>query len=203
MQNQKNSTEAIEPLPPRNDSKPVLLHVCCAVCAAYPVQKLLLEGFTPVLFFYNPNIHPESECRRRLEELQKYCAKKDYKLIVKEDDPSVWYEYIEGFENEPEKGLRCEKCFELRLCETAKYAAGIEIDTISTTLSVSPHKNSKMIFSVLNKIKEKYNINFPEYDYKKENGFLKTLQIADEENFYRQNYCGCHFSSEQLAVRSE
>ncbi len=172
----------------------VLCHACCAVCSAYPLQKIISDDYEPVLYFYNPNIYPKAEYERRLEELKKYCEKYNYNLIIDEDDEVVWQNFIKGYENEPEKGKRCKKCFEIRLDKTAQKAKELGVNKISTTLTVSPHKSSEMIFTVLSALKTKYCIEYLEFDFKKEDGFLKSMQTAKDENFYRQNYCGCRYS---------
>ena len=101
---------------------------------------------------------------------------------------------LAGLENEPERGKRCTRCFEYRLLYTAIKAKMLKIDTFTTTLTVSPHKSSKVIFEVAKDIAKQYELNFLDIDFKKQDGFLKTMTIAKEENFYRQNYCGCEFS---------
>lgn len=171
----------------------ILLHACCAVCMAHPIERLK-EDYTPVVFFFNPNIYPEIEHNRRRDELIKYCKKMDYEYIIEEYAPQNWYDEINGLETEPEKGIRCNKCFEHRLEKTAQKANELGIKYITTTLSVSPHKISKNIFNAGQKIAKKYSINFVEKDFKKNDGFLKTMQLAKENDFYRQKYCGCEFS---------
>lgn len=176
------------------DNKPqLLLHACCAVCMAYPIE-ILKEYYEPIVFFFNPNIYPKTEHDRRKDELMKYCDKMNYKFIIEEYNNEEWYEYIQGLENEPEKGLRCNKCFEFRLNKTAQIAQKLGIEYFTTTLSVSPHKISKNIFIAGNNIGQKYKINFVEKDFKKQNGFIKTMELAKKNNFYRQNYCGCEYS---------
>lgn len=171
----------------------ILLHACCAVCMAYPIE-LLKEDYEPMVFFSNPNIYPQEEYNRRLGELITYCDKKRYSYLIDEYNPELWQAYIAGLENEKEKGLRCDKCFEFRLERTAQKALELGINTITTTLTVSPHKISKNIFRVGNLVSEKYGIKFLENDFKKQNGFLKTMELAKENNFYRQQYCGCKYS---------
>lgn len=178
----------------------ILLHSCCAVCMAYPVQKLRdlkfegSEGFEPVVYFYNPNIYPREEYDRRLNELVSYCEKIHCDYIIGDYDKDRWYALINGLENEPEKGKRCEKCFELRLGESAKKAKELGIKYLTTTLTVSPHKNSDSVFSAGRLAAAKFGINFVEENFKKENGFLKTMNLAKENKFYRQQYCGCEYS---------
>lgn len=175
-------------------NKNVLVHACCAVCSAYPIEKLKEMGYNPVLYFFNPNIFPQEEFDRRLKELISYSKKKNIELIVDKQDAEGWYNCIAGFENEPERGKRCARCFEYRLLFTALKAFKLEYQYFTTTLTVSPHKQSKVIFEIAKELADKYELTFLDIDFKKENGFLKTMQIAKEENFYRQNYCGCEFS---------
>ena len=175
-------------------TKDILVHSCCEVCSAYPIEKLRELGYNPVLYFFNPNIFPQEEFDRRLNELIKYAKKKDVKLIIEKQNSEDWYNAIAGLENEPEKGKRCLRCFEYRLLYTVLKAFKLEYEYFTTTLTVSPHKNSKTIFQIANELARKYELTFLDIDFKKENGFLKTMQIAKQENFYRQNYCGCEFS---------
>ncbi len=175
-------------------NKKVLLHACCAVCSAYPIELLRQDGYEPVLYFFNPNIFPPEEFTRRLEELRKYAEKKKVELTVEKQNAEDWYNAIAGLENEPERGKRCKRCFEYRLLYTVLKAFQLEYKYFTTTLTVSPHKQSKVIFEVAKELADKYELTFLDYDFKKNDGFLKTMQIAKKENFYRQNYCGCEFS---------
>ena len=160
---------------------------------AYPI-KLLEKDFTPVVFFFNPNIYPYSEYKRRCDELISYCEKQGYAYILSDYQPNGWYECVKGLENEPEKGRRCNKCFEYRLLETAKKAKEMNIEHFTTTLTVSPHKVSRNIFEAGKYAAAKFGCEFLEYDFKKQNGFLHTMKLAKENNFYRQQYCGCEYS---------
>lgn len=176
------------------DNKPqIMLHACCAVCMAYPIE-LLKQDYEPIVLFFNPNIYPETEYLRRRDELIKYCEKQGYKYIIEEYAPEKWYEYVKGYEKEPEKGMRCNRCFEFRLEKTAQKAKELGIKYFTTTLTVSPHKVSKNIFTAGKAVAQKYGLEFIEYDFKKQNGFLKTMEIAKQNDFYRQQYCGCEFS---------
>lgn len=173
--------------------KTLLLHACCAVCMAYPIQKLKEDGYDVTVFFYNPNISPVLEYERRRDELIKYCEKMGYKYIIGEFNQSDWIEFIKGFENEPEKGKRCNLCFRFRLECTVKKAIELGIKNYTTTLTVSPHKVSREIFNAADSLSD-YGINFVREDFKKHDGFLKTMKLARENDFYRQQYCGCEFS---------
>lgn len=180
-----------------HDSKKLLLHCCCAVCAAYPFLQLKEMGYDVILYFYNPNIYPFSEDQRRLDELRKLAEKYSAKLIVEDGSYDYWLNLVKGFESEPEKGKRCEVCFKDRLEKAFLKANEIGCDFYTTTLSVSPHKNSKQIFEVAKLIDEKFDdkkLSFLEIDFKKKDGFRKTSKLADEYGFYRQEYCGCEFS---------
>ena len=172
----------------------VLLHACCAVCSAHPINLLREMGYEPVIYFFNPNIFPPEEYERRLNELIRYCEKMNVELIIDRKDSEDWYNCIAGLEDEPERGKRCSRCFEYRLLFTALKAFQLEYKYFTTTLTVSPHKQSKVIFEIAKEIAAKYELNFLDIDFKKNDGFLKTMKIAKEENFYRQEYCGCEFS---------
>ena len=175
-------------------NKNVLLHACCAVCSGYPIELLREMGYNPVVYFFNPNIFPEEEYDRRLNELIRYTEKKQVKLIIDRKEPEDWYNCVIGLENEPEGGKRCARCFEYRMLFTALKALQLEFQYFTTTLTISPHKNSKLIFDIAKELAAKYELTFLDIDFKKKDGFLKTMKIAKEENFYRQNYCGCEFS---------
>lgn len=176
------------------DKSEILLHACCATCCAYPLSFLIDSGYTPVVFYSNSNIYPAEEYRKRLVELVSYSEKKKFKLIIDDYSPDNWHNYIKGFENEPEKGIRCVKCFDYRLSIAALKAFELGIDKFTTTLTVSPHKRSSDVFASGKRAGIKYSVKFMDFDFKKNNGFLKSMQIAKEENFYRQNYCGCEYS---------
>ena len=187
----------------KTNKKPkLLLHACCAVCASYPFLQLKEMGYEVVLYFYNPNIYPESEYQRRLDELKKLAKKYSAKLIIEETSYDYWLNLVKGLENEPEKGSRCSICFKERLSKAVLAAAKEGCEYFTTTLTVSPHKNSKQIFEAAHAVchyekrskAEIQNIKFLELDFKKQDGFKKTSKLADEYGFYRQKHCGCEFS---------
>lgn len=171
----------------------ILVHSCCATCAGYVLEKLTLE-YLPIIYFFNPNIYPLNEYVHRRDELKTYATKKNISFIEADYQPEEWSNYIKGFENEPEKGLRCNKCFYLRMDKAASYALAHNINTFTTTLTISPHKNSKVILEIGTEIAKNKNLHFLAIDFKKQNGFFETMKIAKRENFYRQNYCGCLYS---------
>ena len=175
------------------DKPGILLHACCAVCMAYPIE-ILKENYNPVVFFCNSNIYPEEEYLRRRDELIKYCEQEDYKYIIDDYEPEKWLEYVKGLEQEPEKGLRCSKCFEYRLNKTAQKAKELGITIFTTTLTVSPHKVSKNVFLAGENAAKIFGLQFLPQDFKKQDGFLKTMELAKKNDFYRQQYCGCKYS---------
>ena len=172
----------------------LLVHSCCAPCATYSFEKLISDKFLPVAFFYNPNIHPENEYKRRLDELIKFADFKKYSLIIEEDSPETWLNFVKGFEQEKEGGKRCEQCFRLRLEKAAILARENNFDGFTTVLTISPHKNSAIINQIGKELSEKHNIYFLEENFKKNEGFKKSLELSKEYNLYRQSYCGCIFS---------
>lgn len=174
--------------------KKVILHACCAPCASYPIKKLIDDSYKPVIFFYNPNIYPSEEYIIRRDEIKNYCTKLGIEFYEGEYDVKKYYDFISGFENEPEGGRRCEKCFYLRLYKTAEFAKKIGVKYFTTSLSVSPHKNFEQIKTQGVLIADKFGLTFLEYNFKKQDGFKISRQIAKENNMYFQNYCGCKFS---------
>ena len=176
--------------------KKFLVHICCAPCSTYSFEKLISDKFFPVGFFYNPNIHPEDEYKRRLDELIKFADFKKYPLIIEEDSPEFWLEFVKGFEHKKEGGSRCEKCFSLRLEKTAIYAKENNFDGFTTVLTISPHKNSTIINQIGKELSEKHDIYFLEENFKKNEGFKKSLELSKQYNLYRQSYCGCVFSKQ-------
>ena len=151
-------------------------------------------GYCVVVYFYNPNIYPEEEYKRRLEAERTLCVHFGCELIEGKYEPEVYYEYVKGFENEPEKGARCEKCFELRIENTAKKATELCIEEFTTSIVISPHKNFDKISKIGEIIANKYNLKYTSINFRKNDGFLKTNQISKSLNLYRQNYCGCKFA---------
>ncbi|MFH1537999.1 MAG: epoxyqueuosine reductase QueH [bacterium] len=171
----------------------LLLHACCAPCAPH-VYELLSGEYEVLLYFYNPNIFPEDEYNRRLEELKRFCGEKDIPLIEGNYDKDKWAEAIKGFEEEPEGGKRCAKCFSLRLAETARRAAGAGCSRFTTTLTVSPRKNAEVINRIGREAGERAGVEFLEENFKKKDGYKISCDLSHERGFYRQDYCGCEYS---------
>ena len=170
-----------------------LLHSCCAGCTAY-VIKLLSNDYTVTSYYFNPNIHPEEEYQKRRDELIKYCQKVNTPFIEANYEKDKWFELTKGFEFEPEKGKRCMICYAMRLEKSAEYAKEHGFDYFGTTLSVSPHKLADRINQFGNKVAEFYKVRFYQADFKKNDGFKKACTLSKQENFYRQDYCGCVYS---------
>ena len=179
---------------PYGHYKTVLLHICCAPDATYPLYYLRGRHYRVTGFFYNPNIHPSTEYEKRLEEIERFANIVKMPLIRGEYDIREWFSYIKGFEKEPEGGKRCYLCYKFRLERTAKLASELHFDYFTTTLSISPHKNSKWIFEIGEEMESKYDVKFLRADFKKRNGFKSSVILSKYFNMYRQNYCGCVFS---------
>lgn len=189
-----NSKECLWKQEPKRDNSKILLHACCGICSAYPVSFLKDAGYEVVVYFYNPNIYPDVEYQKRLEAEKILCENSGVELIVEEYNQEEFFDYVKGFETEPEKGLRCDKCFELRLMKTANKAKELGIENFTTSIVISPHKNFQKLSTIGEEIASKTGINFLAIDFKKKDGFLKTNKIANSLSLYRQNYCGCKFS---------
>ena len=173
----------------------LVVHTCCGVCMSYP--RTILEDYDSIFYFYNPNIYPIEEYKRRRDEFINYADSLGIKTYVEEEDNAVsnWYNDIKGFENEPEKGARCSICFKHRIKRAFEYAKNIDAKYVTTVMTVSPHKNSKVIEMIGNSLADEYKeIKYLHFDFKKKDGFKKTNIIANNAGLYRQNYCGCEFS---------
>ena len=169
----------------------VLLHICCAVCASACVEKLREEGSEVSGFFYNPNIHPEPEYLKRLNDLENFAKRLDFPFFIAGYNPDKWFKLIKGLENEPEGGKRCEVCFRIRLNEAYRFAKKKGFDSFTTTLTVSPHKDSEVINKVGRNLAGLF---FLARNFKKNDGFKRAIELSKEYGLYRQSYCGCIFS---------
>jgi epoxyqueuosine reductase len=169
----------------------VLLHICCGICASWSIEKLKADGHEVTGFFYNPNIYPQEEYQKRLAVAQEVCAAQGVTLIEGPYEQSAWAAVAAGLEKEPEGGARCLECFRIRLQVTADQARHRGIGSITTTLSISPHKDAIAINKIGKSIAPDA---FLEYNFKKEDGFKKANEFAQGHNLYRQHYCGCQYS---------
>lgn len=172
----------------------ILLHICCIGCGAF-IARELKSDYKITLFFYNPNIYPEAEYERRLKETEDIANEFKLDLMIGDYDHEVWLEKVKGFEKEPERGERCRICYFERLGKTASMAAAEAYDFFTTTLTVSPHKDAKIINELGNELARKYGIEFLDKDFKKQDGFKKACKLSKELGLYRQDYCGCEFSN--------
>lgn len=173
--------------------KRLLLHTCCAPCVTVPIEKLQSE-YNITSFFYNPNIHPEAEYRQRLLELEKLLNTLKTKSIIHNYDSDRWFEFVKGLENEPEGGKRCAVCFRMRLEQTALFAKQEGFNVFTTVLSISPHKNAPLINQIGNELVKQHQVQFLETNFKKQDGFKRSIELSKKYNLYRQNYCGCVYS---------
>lgn len=176
----------------------LLLHACCAPCSSY-VLEYLAQIFDITLYFYNPNISPESEHLFRFEELNRLVNEMgvDVKVMGTDYEPEVFFEMAKGMESLPEGGERCFKCYELRLNKTAIAAKENGFDYFTTTLSISPHKNAAKLNEIGEILSEKTGVKYLFADFKKRGGYKRSCELSQEFNLYRQNYCGCIFSKMQ------
>ncbi len=179
----------------------LLLHSCCGPCSTAVIERLE-KDYNVTVFFYNPNITDQKEYERRrasqkqyLERINECRLNEDrVKYIEGEYRPDYFYDAVRGLEEEPEGGARCLKCFKLRLRKTAEFAKTAGFERFGTTLSVSPHKNYNMILQIGNELSLKKEIAFLEEDFKKRNGYLRSIELSKRYGLYRQDYCGCKFS---------
>lgn len=178
----------------QKDDNKILIHACCGICSAYPLQFLKEMGYKPVVYFCNPNLSSKEEFIKRFEAQQTVCKFHNVELLVEDYNPKEFLDYVKGLENEPEKGKRCDKCIELRLQKTGLKAKELGIREFTTSLPISPHKNFDKISLIGHAVAKNLGISYLAINFKKKDGFLKTNKLSKELNIYRQNYCGCIFS---------
>ncbi|WP_294427479.1 epoxyqueuosine reductase QueH [uncultured Treponema sp.] len=196
----------------------LLLHACCGPCSSYVIEYLS-QIFDITIYYYNPNIHPKEEYFRRLEELKKFLTefpdalKNSVKLVVDDYNPEDYFEATNvhtevELQNEPEKGERCRRCYKFRMKKAFIYACQNDFDWFTTTLSISPHKDSEKINVIGRELEENKKVlveleetlsslqhtKFLPSDFKKKGGFLRSTQLSEEYGLWRQDYCGCVFS---------
>lgn len=190
----------------REGRRPTLfLHACCAPCSSY-VLEYLTRYFDITVFYYNPNISPQEEYEKRVEEIDRFIAlvhSKRVKLLEGEYHPEDFYETVKGMENLAEGSIRCYHCYELRLRESARLAAQKGFDFFTTTLSISPYKNAGWLNEIGMRLGEEYGISYLVSDFKKKNGYQRSIELSAEYGLYRQDYCGCEFSRRQREQKRE
>lgn len=200
---QEKLDELLEIIKASNKKPKLLLHACCAPCSSY-VLEYLNNYFDITVYYYNPNIYPKEEFLRRKEELKKFL--KQYKIsnkisFIEEDyNESDYYNAVNGLENLGEKSKRCYECYKFRLKKAANYAKENNYDYFTTTLSISPYKVSSWINEIGIELEKNYKIKYLYADFKKKNGYKRSLELSRIYNLYRQEYCGCVYSKKEREI---
>lgn len=182
----------------------LFLHSCCAPCSSY-VLEYLSQYFKITVFYYNPNIYPDDEYYKRVEEQKKFIerfpAKNKIDFVEGNFDKDRFYSMAKGLENAPEGGERCFLCYELRLREAAEYAKARNMDYFTTTLSISPLKNAEKLNEIGLNLANEYGIKYLVSDFKKKNGYKRSTELSKQYGIYRQDYCGCIFSKQERELQ--
>ncbi len=203
---QKKTDEAIHRLCADKTVPNLLLHSCCAPCSSY-VLEYLSRYFDLTVFYYNPNISPAEEYEKRASELERLVSDMTFehpvRVIRGRYDPERYYEAAKGLEDAPEGGERCRRCFRLRLDEAAKTAKELGISLFTTTLTISPLKDADLLNRIGEEAAERYGISFLPSDFKKRNGYLRSIELSKEYHLYRQNFCGCIYSKNEADKREK
>lgn len=171
----------------------MLLHLCCAPCSTHVIE-LLRDEFDLTGLFYDPNIHPQGEYIRRLEEMRRYADEIGFPFIAARYDPERWFDLTKGWEWAPEGGERCTICYRMRMQEVARFAASNGFDCFTTVLSISPRKSAEKINQIGSLLAQEYGIKFYAADFKKRDGFKRSVELSKRHGLYRQDYCGCLYS---------
>ena len=202
--NYQREQEAILAKLPQEKTPTLLLHACCAPCSSY-VLEYLSHYFAITILFYNPNIAPGSEYEKRLDEITRLIAEQPHhhpvSLMECRYDPERFYEETRGMENLPEGGDRCTVCYRMRLEEAAKAAKDGGFDYFTTTLSISPLKNAEKLNRIGEELAEEYGVKHLTSDFKKKEGYKRSITLSHEYGLYRQDYCGCIFSKREAEQR--
>lgn len=182
------------------ERKSLLLHSCCAPCSSYCLEYLT-QFFDITIYYYNPNISEAAEFDKRVNELRRLIELAGYehpvKLIVGSYEPEVFLEMARGLEQEPERGKRCYLCYQQRMEAAAQLAEELQVDYFTTTLSISPLKNADWINEIGEVLATRYHVPHLPSDFKKREGYKRSIELSTEYNLYRQNYCGCVYSRKQ------
>lgn len=173
----------------------LLLHSCCAPCSGSVMEQLKLSGIDFTVYFYNPNIHPLKEYELRKQENIRYAAENDIPFVDDDYNFKDWFKRAEGMEQEPERGIRCTMCFDMRFERAAQYAAKNGFTLFSSSLGISRWKNMQQINDCGIRAAKPYdNLSYWTYNWRKQGGSARMIEIAKEEQFYQQEYCGCAYS---------
>ncbi|WP_340613540.1 epoxyqueuosine reductase QueH [Xenorhabdus thailandensis] len=184
-----------KPLPLPNGNKKVLLHSCCAPCSGEVMEAMLASGIDFTIFFYNPNIHPLKEYELRKDENIRFAQEMGIPFIDADYDRDNWFERAKGMENEPERGIRCTMCFDMRFERTALYAHEHGFPVITSSLGISRWKNMQQINECGVRAASRYpDLMYWEYNWRKGGGSARMIEISKREEFYQQEYCGCIYS---------
>lgn len=175
----------------------LLMHACCAPCSSACLERLG-NIFKISIFYYNPNITDKKEYEKRLDEVKKFVKKfkVNYEIEVIDGcyEPEFFFDMAKGLEQEPERGKRCYECYKMRLRKTAEYASNNNFDYFTTTLTLSPYKNASWINEIGEMLDKEFKSHYLYSDFKKKNGYKRSIELSKEYNLYRQNYCGCIYS---------
>lgn len=198
--NQRNfQRELTKLLQGMTEKKKLFLHCCCAPCSSY-VLEYLHTFFDITVFFYNPNITEEPEYCKRRQELKRYLREvsfgDDISVMEADYEPEQFLEMARGHERDPERGERCRLCFEMRLKKTAEYAAAGGYDYFCTTLSISPHKDAALLMDIGERLAGQYQVAYLPSDFKKCDGYKRSIALSEIHHLYRQDYCGCIYSKD-------
>jgi len=189
----------------------LVLHACCAPCSSYCLEYLA-KHFVITVLYYNPNISPEEEYDKRVEELKRLVSEMETAGVFEKGrvtfalgkyEPEVFEEMARGLEKIPEGGSRCYKCYELRMRETAAFAREMKADFFTTTLSISPIKNPVWINEIGERLAEEYGVKHLPSEFRKKGGYQRSIELSKEYNLYRQNFCGCRYSREAAENNKE
>lgn len=198
---QKQLDKIIDEIQNNSKTPTLLLHSCCAPCSSY-VLEYLSQYFKITVFYYNPNISPKEEYIKRVEEQKRLISQLPVKnpvdFIEGDYEPQDFYDIAKGLEQVPEGGERCFNCYKLRLEKTTKLAYDLNMDYFTTTLSISPYKNALKLNEIAEELSEIYSVKNLPSDFKKKEGYKRSIQLSKEYDLYRQDYCGCIFSKRDL-----
>ena len=183
----------------KEPKKKILIHACCGPCSS-EVIDFLKEVFDITIYYYNPSIYPKEEYEKRYDQFSLLPYKFD--IVKGKYEEDKYYDAIKGYEDLGEFSERCYKCFYFRLEETAIYASVHHFDYFTTTLSISPYKNSKWINEIGYELSKKYNIEYLYSDFKKQEGYKKSIELSKKYKLYRQEYCGCKYSKEEAKLKN-
>lgn len=175
------------------NNRSLLIHTCCAPCISY-VYELFVRDHDITVFYYNPNIAPRAEYDRRLSELERFGRIKGFPLVTGEYKAREWTMRVKKHRFLGERSLRCWECYRFRLEESFNKARELDSAAVTTSLSISPHKDAAMINSIGRELQDEYGIRFIEGDFKKNDGYRRSVELSRTYGFYRQNYCGCIYS---------